>query len=268
MQFGSDVSRQHRRGPVMRAVGSGGLLAPVSAASPSGPSPQPVPRGHLFAHRSPPPTRWRQNPELSRLSQDLPRNSAGPRPKQPGVPMCRTHPVLLFAGLRAESLAPLCRAQGSFLDVTPTYGMHCGHQGLLGSSRAGTPRTDASAGAVPVCPADTCCWATVRSLLILVSPESRARNARRPPRIWSTLPLACRGLSARSPSMRAASRARQTARPLRDARPCRADCAGPPHWGRGTPGKGAALWCLPVETDVRCPMKHVFLTNFSLTGLF
>lgn len=105
--------------------------------------------------------------------------------------MCRAYPVLLFPGLssRADAqrtLAPPCRTQGSFLDVTPMDRMHCGHQGLMGSSRAGTPMTDTPAGAVPVCQLTPAFGATVRSLLILVSPENRARNARRPPRIHSS----------------------------------------------------------------------------------
>lgn len=66
----------------------------------------------------------------------------------------------------------------------------------------------------------------------------------------------------------AASLGRQASRPLSVACPCWVDCAEPSCRGQGTPGKGAASWCLHVETNARCPMKHVFLMNFSLTGLF
>lgn len=150
----------------MRAIGKGGLLALVSAALESGPSPQPVPRRCLFAH--PPPTSCPRAGVRTPSSATCPRTCPGTQQghvrNSPAFPMCRARPVLLFPGLSSRAgdaqrtLAPLCRAQGSFLDITPMDGMRCRHQGLLGSSKAGTLMTDAPAGAVPVCPADTCFW--------------------------------------------------------------------------------------------------------------
>lgn len=90
-----------------------------------------------------------------------------------------------------------------------------------------------------------------------------------PPKLVAAPPPACRELPQRSPSMGGGfiGEAADLVS-LSVARPCWVDCAEPSCWGQGTPGKGAALWCLHVETNMRRPMKHVFLTNFSLTGLF
>lgn len=163
--------------------------------------------------------------------------------------------------LHTVTLRPLCGREDSFLEKSHhTDRVHFGDQTSQGSFHMETPSMDPSAS-MPVSgwllhlgmpsevPADLC-------LL-----NSRALNVCKPPRMFQlSLQPTESHLHTTCPEVHFMG-GRADFVPHSVACPCWVDCAEPSLWGRGTPGKGAALWCLHVGDQPK--LSHEMCTLFS-----